>query len=79
MNSVVSYRIVVAKFGTDAFNAQIATASGVLRVPEVAVSLVGAAIAFWLVQRAVTARYGVGASLLEPEKLTSKLQEAGEL
>jgi hypothetical protein len=27
----------------------------------------------------VTAHFGAGASLLEPEKLTARLQEAGEL
>ncbi|WP_425145550.1 VC0807 family protein [Deinococcus sp.] len=79
VNSAVNYRIVVGKFGTDAFNAQIAQANAVMRVPGIAISLVGAAIAFGLVQRAVTARYGKGASLLEPEKLTAKMREAGEL
>lgn len=79
VNSVVNYHIVVAKFGSDAFNAQIATANAAMRLPGLAISLIGAAIAFWLVQRAVTARFGAGASLLEPEKLSAKLQEAGEL
>lgn len=79
VNTIANYHIVVAKFGTDAFNAQVAQANAVMRVPGLAISLIGAAIAFWLVQRAVTARYGAGASLLEPEKLTAKLQEAGEL
>ena len=79
VNSVVNYHIVVARFKTDAFNAQVAQANAVMRVPGLAISLIGAALAFWLVQRAVTARYGKGASLLEPEKLTQKLQEAGEL
>ncbi len=79
VNSVVNYRIVVGKFGSDDFNAQVAQANAVMRIPGLAISLIGAAIAFWLVQRAVTARYGQGASLLEPEKLTLKLQEAGEL
>ncbi|ULH14810.1 hypothetical protein MF271_12570 [Deinococcus sp. KNUC1210] len=79
VNSVVNYHIVVGKFGSDAFNTQVAQANAVMRIPGLAISLVGAAIAFWLVQRAVTARYGKGASLLEPEKLTAKLVEAGEL
>ncbi len=79
VNSVVNYHIVVAKFGTDAFNAQVASANALMRVPGLAISLIGAGVAFWLVQRAVTARYGKGASLLEPEKLTTRLQETGEL
>lgn len=79
VNSVVNYHLVIAKFGSDAFNAQVAQANAVMRVPGLAISLIGAAIAFWLVQRAVTARYGQGASLLEPEKLALKVQEAGEL
>ncbi|MFC4454652.1 VC0807 family protein [Deinococcus sonorensis] len=79
VNSVVNYRIVVAKFGTEAFNAQVAQANAVMRVPGIAISLIGAALAFWLVQRAMTARYGQGASLLEPEKLEARLREAGEL
>ncbi|GGJ88181.1 VC0807 family protein [Deinococcus aquiradiocola] len=78
VNSVANYHIVVAKFGTDAFNAQVAQANAVMRVPGLAVSLIGAGVGFWLVQRAVTARYGAGASLLEPEKLTARLQETGE-
>lgn len=79
VNTAVNYHLVLAKFGTDAFNAQVAQANAVMRVPGLAISLVGAAIAFWLVQRAVTARFGQGASLLEPEKLTARLQETGEL
>lgn len=79
VNTIVNYHIVVAKFGSDAFNAQVAQANAVMRIPGLAISLVGAAIAFWLVQRAVTARFGAGASLLEPEKLSAKLQESGEL
>jgi hypothetical protein len=79
VNTVVNYHIVVAKFGSDAFNAQVAQANAYMRIPGIAISLIGAAIAFWLVQRAVTAHFGAGASLLEPEKLTARLQEAGEL
>lgn len=79
VNSVVSYHIVLAKFGTTAFNTQVARANLVTRAPDIAIGLVGLAVAFWLVQRAVTARYGAGASLLEPEKLTARLKEAGEL
>ncbi len=79
VNSVVNYHIVVARFGTDAFNAQVAQANAVMRLPGLAISLVGAALAFWLVQRAVTLRFGAGASLLEPERLTARLRETGEL
>ena len=79
VNSIVNYRIVVARFGSDDFNAQVAQANAVMRLPGLAISLIAAGLAFWLVQRAVTARYGQGASLLEPEKLTLKLQESGEL
>ena len=79
VNSIVNYHIVVGKFGSDDFNAQVAQANAVMRLPGLAISLIAAGLAFWLVQRAVTARYGQGASLLEPEKLTLKLQEKGEL
>lgn len=79
VNSVVNYVRVIAKFGTDDFNAQVATVNAIMRVPGLIVSLAGMAIAFWIVQRAVQRRYGQGASLLEPAKLEAAMRERGEL
>ncbi|WP_295815926.1 VC0807 family protein [uncultured Deinococcus sp.] len=79
INSVVNYARVTAKFGTDDFNAQVAAVNAIMRIPGLIVSLAGIAIAFWIVQRAVQARYGQGASLLEPAKLEAVMRERGEL
>ena len=75
VNSVVNYQRVTAKFGTDDFNAQIAAVNAVMRVPGLIISLAGVGAAIWLVQRAVQARYGAGASLLEPAKLAAAMRE----
>ena len=79
VNSIVNYARVTAKFGTDAFNAEVATVNAIMRVPGLIVSLAGIAVAFWIVQRAVQKRYGAAASLLEPAKLEAVLRERGEL
>ncbi len=79
VNSAVNYARVTAKFGTDAFNAQVAEVNALMRVPGLAISLVGVALALWLVQSAVKHRYGAGASLLEPTKLREAMRERGEL
>lgn len=78
VNSVVNYQRVTAKFGTDDFNAQIAAVNAIMRVPSLIISLLGVAGAVWLLNRAVTARYGAGASLFEPGKLAERLRERGE-
>ena len=74
VNYGVNLRLVTAKFGTPEFNAQVAQANAVMRVPSIVLFLAGFALAAWLVQRAVTARYGAGASIFEPEKLAAKLE-----
>jgi len=79
INSIVNYGRVVAKFGSDAFNAQVAEVNALMRVPSLALSLVGVFAAVWLVQRAVKARYGAEANLFEPAKLTQAMREKGEL
>ncbi|ANE44544.1 VC0807 family protein [Deinococcus puniceus] len=79
INSVVNYQRVVAKFGSDDFNGQIAEVNALMRVPSLVLSLLGVFAAVWLVQRAVKARYGEGASLFEPAKLTQVMREKGEL
>ncbi|MBZ9751822.1 hypothetical protein GO986_14360 [Deinococcus sp. HMF7620] len=78
VNSVVNYARVTAKFGTDAFNAQVAEVNAIMRVPGLAISLAGVFAAIWLVQRAVKARYGQDASLFEPAKLTAAMRRRGE-
>lgn len=77
LNYVVNLRIVTAKFGSTAFNAQVAEANAVMRLPSIALFLVGFGLAAWVVQRAVTARYGKGASLFEPAGLVAKVAEEG--
>lgn len=79
INSIVNYARVTAKFGSDDFNAQIAEVNAIMRVPGIAISLVGVALAIWLVQRAVKQRYGEAASLLEPSKLAAVMREQGEI
>ncbi|GGR57435.1 hypothetical protein GCM10008959_19000 [Deinococcus seoulensis] len=78
VNSVVNYARVTAKFGTDDFNAQVAAVNALMRIPGLLITLVGVAVAIWLVNRAVTARYGAGASLFEPGKLLERMRERGE-
>ncbi|WP_291428940.1 VC0807 family protein [Deinococcus sp.] len=78
VNSVVNYGRVTAKFGTDDFNAQVAAVNALMRIPGLVISLVGVAGALWLVNRAVQARYGAGASLFEPAKLLERMRERGE-
>lgn len=72
INSVVNYERVVARFGTDAFNAQVAEVNAIMRVPGMIVSFLGVFAAIWFVQRAVKARYGADASIFEPAKLAQK-------
>ncbi|WP_034385757.1 VC0807 family protein [Deinococcus sp. YIM 77859] len=79
VNSAVNYQRVTAKFGTDAFNAQVAEVNALMRVPSLVISLIGVGLAISLVQAAVKRRYGAGASLLEPSKLAEKMRERGEL
>jgi hypothetical protein len=75
VNSVVNYGRVTARFGTDAFNAQVAEVNAIMRVPGLVISMVGVFIAIGLVQRAVKARYGAGASVFEPAKLAQAMRE----
>lgn len=75
VNFFVNLRLVVAPFDTPEFNAQVAQANAVMRVPSIALFLVGFALAAWIVQRAVNARYGAGASLFEPAQLVEKVRE----
>jgi hypothetical protein len=77
VNTVVNYRIVVAKFGSDSFNAQVAQANAVMRVPGLVLGLLGAVLGYLIVQRAVTARYGKGANLFEPAGLAERMKEQG--
>lgn len=79
VNSIVNYQRVLAKFGTDAFNAQVAEVNAIMRVPSMVISLIGVALAMWLVQRAVKGRYGQQASVFEPSKLAAIMREQGEL
>lgn len=79
VNSAVNYARVTARFGSDAFNAQVAEVNAIMRVPSLVISLAGVALALWLVQSAVRRRYGAGASLLEPTKLREAMRERGEL
>lgn len=71
VNSVVNYQRVVAKFGSDDFNAQVAEVNAIMRLPSFAISIAGVALAFWIVQTAVQKRYGKEASALDNEKLAA--------
>ena len=75
VNSVVNYGRVTARFGSDAFNAQVAEVNAIMRVPGLVISLVGVFVAIALVQRAVKARYGAEASVLEPAKLAQAMRD----
>ncbi|AFZ66653.1 VC0807 family protein [Deinococcus peraridilitoris] len=75
VNFFVNLRIVTAPFDTPDFNAQVAQANAVMRLPSIVMFLIGFALAGWIVQRAVNARYGKGASLFEPAQLVDKVRE----
>ncbi|WP_135230328.1 VC0807 family protein [Deinococcus fonticola] len=79
VNSAVNYQRVTAKFGSDAFNAQVAEVNAIMRVPGMVISLLGVGLAMWLVQRAVKRRFGEQASVFEPSKLAAAMREKGEL
>ncbi|WP_261664648.1 VC0807 family protein [Deinococcus sp. Marseille-Q6407] len=73
LNSFVNYQRVTAEFGSDAFNAQVAEVNAIMRLPSFGISLLGVGIAFWLLHRATVARFGPGASLLEPGSLAGRV------
>lgn len=75
VNSVVNYQRVTAKFGTDAFNAQIAEVNALMRIPSMVISLLGVFAAIYFVQKAVAKRYGEGASVFETAALAQKVRE----
>ncbi|ADV68831.1 VC0807 family protein [Deinococcus maricopensis] len=79
INYVVNLHLVQAKFGTAAFNAQVAEANAVLRLPAMGIFLVGFALGFYVITRAVTHTYGAGVNLFEPDALAQRLRERGEL
>ena len=74
VNSFVNYERVTAKFGTEAFNAQVAEVNAIMRLPGLGISLLGVFAAIYFVQKAVKARYGEGASVFEPAKLTERVR-----
>ena len=73
INSYVNYQRVVAEFGSDAFNAQVAEVNALMRLPSMGISLLGVGLAFWLLHRATVARFGPGASLFEPGTLAGRV------
>ncbi len=79
VNSIVNYDRVVAKFGSEEFNGQVAAVNAIMRIPGLVISLVGVFAAIWFVQRAVRVRFGPEASLLEPAKLAAAMRERGEV
>ncbi len=79
INSMVNYKYVVAKFGSTAFNTQVAEVNAIMRIPGLVISMVGVFAAIWLVQRAVKARYGAEANIFEPAKLSNAMRQRGEL
>ena len=74
-NSVVNYQRVTAKFGTDAFNAQVAEVNAIMRLPSTLISIVGLMAALYFVQKAVRARYGAGASVFETAALAERVRQ----
>lgn len=73
VNSVVNYQHVVAKFGTEDFNAQIAQVNAMMRIPGLIIGLIGVAVAIYLVQSAVKKRFGPEANIMEPTKLAQAM------
>jgi hypothetical protein len=69
INYFVNLRTVVGKFGSDEFNAQVAQANAIMRVPGLILSLIGVGIGIYLIQQAVKKRYGKEADIFSPEKL----------
>lgn len=76
VNSVVNYQHVVAKFGTEDFNAQIAQVNAMMRIPGLIIGLVGVGVAIYLVQQAVKKRFGSEASIMEPAKLAEAVNSS---
>ncbi|AAF11780.1 VC0807 family protein [Deinococcus radiodurans] len=74
-NSVVNYQRVTAKFGSDAFNAQVAEVNAIMRLPSTLISIVGLMAALYFVQKAVRARYGAGASVFETAALAERVRQ----
>nr|WP_281376972.1 VC0807 family protein [Deinobacterium chartae] len=64
-NFLVNYRIVVASFGTEAFNAQVAQATAVMRLPSLIGTFIAYGFAFYLVQYGVSRSFGDKAKLFE--------------
>ncbi|WP_420597136.1 VC0807 family protein [Deinococcus sp.] len=75
VNYFVNLQLVVGKFGSDSFNAEVAQANAVMRVPGLVLSLIGVGVGIWLIQMAVKKRYGPEADIFSPDKL-ARLQEA---
>lgn len=77
INSVVNYRMVLAKFGTADFNAQVAEVNAIMRLPGFIISLVGFMLAFGLVQKAIERRYAnTGkASIMDSAKLAEIVEQ----
>ena len=69
INYFVNLQVVVGKFGSDAFNAQVAQANAIMRLPGLALSLVGVGVGIWLIQTALKRRFGKDADIFSPEKL----------
>lgn len=75
VNFVANLQIVTAGFDTKEFNAQVARANAVMRVPSIVLFLAGFSLALYIVQRAVKARFGQKANILEPQQLAEQLQK----
>lgn len=79
INYFVNLRIVTAPFSSETFNTQMAQANAVMRLPSMALSLLAVGAGFFLLQKAIKARYGQEADLFAPEKLLHAQQtEASE-
>ncbi|WP_221089701.1 VC0807 family protein [Deinococcus aquaedulcis] len=68
-NSVYNFLQVTAPFGTEAFNAQVASVNAVVRLPSLLVGAGGFMAAFFVVERQLKATYGPQASLAQPDSL----------
>lgn len=69
VNSAANYKYVIAKFGTDEFNAQIAQVNALMRLPNLIISLLGIAAAFYIINAAIKKEYGEDASLFNPASI----------
>jgi hypothetical protein len=79
VNFLVNYRIVIAKFGTKDFNAQVATANATLYVPSLIATFIALGFAYYLVQRGIHQDFGKDVQLFDEDSWEKMNPPASEV